>query len=209
MSDPYKVLGVSPNATDEEIKSAYRELARKYHPDHYVNNPLGDLAAEKMKEINEAYDQIQASRKAGHQSGGYNTGYGAGYGGSGRFADVRQMIQRGRLGEAEEILEGTPTDTRDAEWYFLKGSVFYSRGWLDQAYSYFNRAVAMNPGNPEYRAALNQMGSQRATGYSQSAPGGYRTNQNAGGCSSCDMCSGLICADCCCECMGGDLISCC
>ena len=53
MSDPYKVLGVSPNATDEEIKAAYRELARKYHPDNYVNNPLGDLAAEKMKEINE------------------------------------------------------------------------------------------------------------------------------------------------------------
>ena len=77
MSDPYKVLGVSPNATDEEIKAAYRELARKYHPDNYVNNPLGDLAAEKMKEINEAYDQIQASRKAGNQGGygGYYGGY--------------------------------------------------------------------------------------------------------------------------------------
>ena len=210
MSDPYKVLGVSPNATDEEIKAAYRELARKYHPDNYVNNPLGDLAAEKMKEINEAYDQTQASRKAGNQGGygGYNGGYQGAYGNS-RFGDVRQMIQQGRISDAEEILEGTPTDSRDAEWYFLKGSIFYSRGWLDQAYSYFNRAVAMNPGNPEYRAALNQMGSQRATGYSRSTPGGYRTNQNAGGCSSCDMCSGLICADCCCECMGGDLISCC
>ena len=202
MSDPYKVLGVSPNATDEEIKAAYRELARKYHPDNYVNNPLGDLASEKMKEINEAYDQIQASRKAGNQGGygGYNGGYQGAYGNS-RFGDVRQMIQQGRISDAEEILEGTPTDSRDAEWYFLKGSIFYSRGWLDQAYSYFNRAVAMNPGNPEYRAALNQMGSQRATG--------YRTSQNAGGCSACDMCSGLICADCCCECMGGDLISCC
>ena len=210
MSDPYKVLGVSPNATDEEIKAAYRELARKYHPDNYVNNPLGDLAAEKMKEINEAYDQIQASRKAGNQGGygGYNGGYQGAYGNS-RFGDVRQMIQQGRISDAEEILEGTPTDSRDAEWYFLKGSIFYSRGWLDQAYSYFNRAVAMNPGNPEYRAALNQMGSQRATGYSRSTPAGYRTSQNAGGCSACDMCSGLICADCCCECMGGDLISCC
>ena len=84
MSDPYKVLGVSPNATDEEIKAAYRELARKYHPDNYVNNPLGDLAAEKMKEINEAYDQIQASRKAGNQGGygGYNGGYQGAYGNS-------------------------------------------------------------------------------------------------------------------------------
>ena len=87
------------------------------------------LAAEKMKEINEAYDQIQASRKAGNQGGygGYNGGYQGAYGNS-RFGDVRQMIQQGRISDAEEILEGTPTDSRDAEWYFLKGSIFYSRG---------------------------------------------------------------------------------
>ena len=65
MTDPYKVLGVSPNATDDEVKDAYRRLARKYHPDNYVNNPLSDLATEKMKEINEAYDEIQRQRKSG------------------------------------------------------------------------------------------------------------------------------------------------
>ena len=64
MTDPYKVLGVSPNATDDEVKDAYRRLARKYHPDNYVNNPLSDLATEKMKEINEAYDEIQRQRKS-------------------------------------------------------------------------------------------------------------------------------------------------
>ena len=58
MKDPYSVLGVSQNATDEEIKKAYREQARKYHPDNYVDNPLSDLAEEKMQEINEAYDEI-------------------------------------------------------------------------------------------------------------------------------------------------------
>ena len=62
MTDPYKVLGVSPNATDEQVKSAYRELAKKYHPDNYANNPLADLAQEKMQEINQAYDTIMAQR---------------------------------------------------------------------------------------------------------------------------------------------------
>ena len=82
MTDPYKVLGVSPHATDDEVKDAYRRLARKYHPDNYVNNPLSDLATEKMKEINEAYDEIQRQRKGsgsgyGQQSyGGYQQGYG-------------------------------------------------------------------------------------------------------------------------------------
>lgn len=69
MNDPYSVLGVSPDASDEEIKKAYRELARKYHPDNYQNNPLADLAEEKMKAINEAYDAITKQR-AGRGSGG-------------------------------------------------------------------------------------------------------------------------------------------
>ena len=65
LNDPYSVLGVSPNASDEEIKKAYRELARKYHPDNYQNNPLADLAEEKMKEINEAYETITKQRSGG------------------------------------------------------------------------------------------------------------------------------------------------
>ena len=62
MNDPYSVLGITPEATDEEVKQAYRTLARKYHPDNYQNNPLADLAEEKMKEINEAYEAITKMR---------------------------------------------------------------------------------------------------------------------------------------------------
>ena len=220
MRDPYQVLGVSPSATDEQIKNAYRELARKYHPDNYVNNPLADLAQEKMKEINEAYDQIQRQRKQQQQSysgqasanrGYSNAGYSRqSYSGQGRsqFADIRQLLNSNRLSEAEELLEGIPQQRRDAEWYYLRGRVFYVHGWLDQAYSYYTRAVQMNPGNAEYQTALNQLMWQRNTGRPSGGYGDYR-NVQSGGMSGCDMCSGLICADCCCECMGGDLISCC
>lgn len=86
MRDPYQVLGVPSTATDEEVKKAYRDLARKYHPDNYHDNPLADLAQERMKEINEAYEAVQSQRKA-QRSGGYSAsgaGYGTGYAGISR-----------------------------------------------------------------------------------------------------------------------------
>ena len=214
MSDPYKVLGVSPNATDEEVKTAYRDFAKKYHPDNYADSPLADLAGEKMKEINEAYDQIMNQRRQGTRGyentagtgGAYSGGgYSYGYGGGTSFADVRSLIMTGRIADAEQILNGVPQASRDAEWYFLKGTVLYKRGWLEEASNHFSRAAQMDPGNAEYRAAMNQVMNQRQGNY-----GGYNPNmRTVGGCSPCDVCSNLICADCCCECMGGDLIPCC
>lgn len=210
MSDPYKVLGVSPTATDDEIKAAYRELAKKYHPDNYSGSPIADLAGEKMKEINEAYDTVVAQRKQ-QKNGGYagytapNTGYaGQSYGNSysSGFNDVRNLIMLGRIADAEQILNGVPSESRNAEWYFLKGTVLYKRGWLEEAYNNFARACQMDPYNGEYRAAMNQVTNQRNGVY-----GGYNPNVPRTG--SCDVCSSLICADCCCECMGGDLIPCC
>ena len=76
MNDPYSVLGVKPDASDQEIKKAYRELARKYHPDNYVDNPLADLAEEKMKEVNEAYEAIQAATSTATSSSGSPTAAG-------------------------------------------------------------------------------------------------------------------------------------
>ncbi len=201
MRDPYEVLGVSKDATDEEVKNAYRQLARKYHPDNYVDNPLSDLAGEKMKEINEAYDEIINSRKTGSSksSGGSSSS-------SPVYAKIRTLISNNRLDEAQKELDAFSTADRDAEWYFLSGSVLYKRGWYSNAYSAFATAVNKDPSNMEYRRALNMMQRQGSGGYS----GPYRTGGNMGGtCNSCDLCQGLICADCCCECMGGDLISCC
>lgn len=211
MTDPYKVLDVSPSASDEQIKEAYRKLAKKYHPDQYAESPLKDLADEKMKEINEAYDTIIAQRKQnGNGSGSSYGGYQAGYnnvnnGRDSEFKDVRSYISTGRIAEAEQILNGVPLGRRNAEWYFLKGSVLYRRGWVEEARDHFTRACQMDPQNIEYSAALNQVMNQGRGAY-----GGYNPNMSRNdGCNSCDVCSTLICADCCCECMGGDLISCC
>ena len=206
MTDPYKVLGVSPSATDDEVKDAYRRLARKYHPDNYVNNPLADLATEKMKEINEAYDEIQRQRKAGGNRqqgyGGYNQqgysgyqqsygGYQQSYSGSSQFADIRRLINLNRLSDAEELLDGISASARTAEWNYLKGVVNYRKGWRDNAVTYLNNACTMDPSNMEYRQALNQL-TQHQQGYAQ-----------AGGTGMCEVCASLYCANACCQCMGG------
>ncbi len=251
MNDPYKVLGVSPTASDDEIKTAYRNLAKKYHPDNYADSPLSDLASEKMKEVNEAYDEIVKTRRNASRSynantgygnnttGGYgtyggntgydtnstyggNTGYGtgstggyhtysgnAGYGTNQQsystvsaYPDVRNMMQSGRFADAEQILNGVPNTARNAEWYYLKGMVLYRRGWLDEAFSNVQTACQMEPNNGEYRMALNRLQMQRSGTY-----GGYTMNR--GSVDGCDICTSLCVADCCCECMGGDLIPCC
>ena len=203
MKNPYEVLGVSPNATDEEIKKAYRELARKYHPDNYADNPLSDLAKEKMQEINEAYDEIINRRKTG--TSGQNSGANANYGGSSHFADIRSLITQNRLEEAQELLDGVPISSRDAEWYFLNGSVLYRRGWFEGAYTSFSNACRMDPSNAEYRQAFNRM--QRQNMHYGNP---YSTSRNMGGsCCTSDPCTTLCCMDCCCEMMGGDLIPCC
>ncbi len=203
MTDPYKVLGVSPNATDEEIKSAYRDLARKYHPDRYIDNPLADLASEKMKEINEAYDQIQRLRRA-TGSTGQSTQYRQyqQQPGNSQFADIRRLIYSNRITEAEELLDGVPTSRRDGEWYFLKGSIFYSRGWLEEAYKYFMQANTMDPTNAEYQAALNQMAWQRRTGNPGSPYGSGPVIATYDCCDPCNLCAGVMCANCCCDCTG-------
>lgn len=198
MKDPYAVLCVNKNATDDEIKKAYRELARKYHPDNYADNPLSDLAHEKMQEINEAYDAIMDERRGGNKA---KSGYSAG---SGEFAHIRQLVFTGRLEEAQELLDGVPVASRSAEWYFLNGSVLYKRGWFEGAYSSFSTACRMDPNNAEYREAFNRISRQSGRQYSP-----YSSSPNMGGCVSCDPCTTLCVADCCCEMCGGDLIPCC
>ena len=208
MNDPYQVLGVSRTATDEEIKKAYRDLARKYHPDNYHDSPLADLAQEKMKEINAAYEVITKERSGRGRSAGstQQSGYGGyGYGGqsySGSatvLQQVRYAIQLGDLNRAEVLLANY--SDHNAEWNFLKGAVCYRRGWMDEAKRYYQTACQMDPGNAEYRQALDYMENGPRQAYT---PGGTVFGT--------ELCGSNLCLPLCCMwslCGGGVPIICC
>jgi tetratricopeptide (TPR) repeat protein len=187
MGDPYTILGVRRNATADEVKKAYRELAVKYHPDKYVGNSLAELAEAKMKEINEAYDAILKERE-----GGNNYDYGSQQPGRTSKRHIRVLIERSRLDEAETALRLCVPHERDAEWYFLMGSIAYRRGWFDEAQRNWNTAVTMEPNNPEYRQAYYRVRQNPFTDYNR--PG----NMGEQGCSACDCCTAMLCADCLC-----------
>ncbi|MCI6942387.1 MAG: DnaJ domain-containing protein [Christensenellaceae bacterium] len=208
MTNPYKVLGVNEGATSEEIRAAYLSLVKKYHPDKYTDPDMKQLANEKLKEINEAYDQLTKNPGKTASSGYSGAAYGAGgHGGSysgpeaDRFIRARSLINAGNLDGAKTILDSI--QTRNAEWYYLYGIIYLRQGWYDKAREFLGRAYRMEPGNAEYAQAYNTL---RYTGNPYSRP---RQSTSYGNCSACDICSGLMCADCCCECMGGDLIRCC
>ncbi|MBC5630083.1 J domain-containing protein [Clostridium sp. NSJ-6] len=205
--NPYEVLGVKQGASQEEIKAAYRKLVKQYHPDQYGDNPLKDLAQEKLTEVNKAYDMLKngggnsggtySSNYSSNSNSSYNSGYSNNVAG---YAEIRRLIQMRNNIEAERRLNAM--SNRDAEWHFLYGAVQLNKGWFDSALSNIERACQMDPNNFEYRQSLNQL-KMRAGGYANP----YRTAQ--GGVDACTCCNNLICADCCCEMMGGDLIGCC
>lgn len=207
--NPYEVLGLNPGADIQQVKNAYKNLASKYQASDFPQGtPAAEHAKNKMEQINKAYDEI-VMNSSNDNSYSSSSDYNYSYDYSG-FSDIKNLIDNGRFDDAEVLLNGVSPKSRTAEWYYLKGTIMKRRGWLEQAYENFSQAYRMNPNKAEYKYAYENM--------NNSQYGGYRTRRRAeknnnngctGDCGACDICSGLICADCCCECMGGDLISCC
>ncbi|MDW5300673.1 MAG: J domain-containing protein [Sedimentibacter sp.] len=200
MKDPYEVLGLKRGASKDEVKSAYRKLAKKYHPDMNENNPLQDLAEEKFKEIQWAYDEIM-NKTASSSNYSYenNSSYENTSGSS--LNTIRQQIINGRFQDALRSLNSTTV--RNAEWNYLVGVCYVNLGSIGQGVQYVQRAVTMEPSNMEFRSFLSQI-SNMQNSYQRRA-----YNYGGGTANSLDCCTNLICADCLCECLGGDLISCC
>lgn len=210
MKSPYEILGVSPSADDNEIKQAYRNLAKKYHPDRYANSPLAEEASEKMKEINAAYDRILEQRKNFGQSPyRSNQNYHSAYNNAGgydfndtnqdtsaRFAKVRAFINNGEYAAAERMLSEILPTERDAGWFYYMGITKYKQNQLEEAANYFSIAHQAEPDNPIYATMYNNVKNQRS-----GKRGGY-FNQNSWNRNSClDMECDACDADCLALCM--------
>ena len=221
MTDPYSVLGVSRNATEEEIKKAYRKLSRIYHPDANINNPNKKQAEEKFKEIQEAYSEIMHDRENGGSSYGSSSygssfskaGYGNGsyggssYGGSSysgaysqtgdnpRFSAAVNYINSGLYSEAMNILNSMTMDQRSARWYYLHANANFGLGNTVDAINDARRAVEMEPGNIEYQVFLDRM--NNSTSWYGQRGSQYDSASNTGSCCTKMLCFNLACGTCC------------
>lgn len=208
ITDPYQVLGVAPSASDDEIKKAYRDLSRKYHPDTNTNNPLADLAEEKFKQVQEAYQQIVNDRENSGR-GGNNYGYSAdstsqGYAGQEdpKMMAAANFINSRHYREALNVLAEIGNHT--SRWYYFNALAHAGLGNNMESMNYARQAADMEPNNREYTDFINrlQFGGQRY----QNTGAGYGYGGNS--CGTGNLCCDLCIADQLCECMGGDLCAC-
>jgi DnaJ-class molecular chaperone len=223
-NDPFVILGVSESATQSEIFDAYKRLRDKYSDERFLEGEAGANAARKLNELYDAYNEAMdiASRRASVAGGGS------------KYYGVENAIRQKNFAEAQRLLDNI--SSRDGEWHYLQSVVFYNNNWLLESKKQLEIAIEKEPGNEKYRRSLSKLNSaingerpHQESWYNADKAGGQTTqntytegpqnrrrsySQYRGGGQSdtancCNACSACLCADCCCECMGGDLITCC
>ena len=148
MIDPYSILGISRDASDDEVKKAYRKLSRKYHPDANIDNPNKEQAEEKFKQVQQAYEQIMKEREQGTGYGNYG---GYNYGGFG----AANYIQSGHYREAMNVLQSL--QQKNGQWYYLSAMANMGLGNNVNALNDIKEAVRLEPDNAQYRMLQQQM----------------------------------------------------
>ena len=191
MNDPYKVLNCSRNATEEQIKSIYRKLARKYHPDRYQNSPLAKEADEKMKTINAAYSQIMKEKRMSAEPAYAESEYCIDV--DGDYYEIEKMINSEKYDEAEKILSEVLSSDRKGEWYYCSALLSYHRGWLEEAYNYIETACNMDRNNEKYIRLYNTITESRSgTVFAKRGSSGRLCSAD-----NCENCADLC--ECCCD----------
>ena len=180
--NPFEILGIREDAGAEQINAAYREKMAFYSDAPGDNSQMIDR-------LNQAYDSLMYGGASNtHTSSGSSAV---------KYGDVRAKIRENRLEDAEMILDGVPIGARDGEWYFLKGSVFQKRGWLEDAAEAFEKAARLEPGNAEFQAAADNVRAKRQGDYRND----WRQSTQNSGCadSMCKLCTAIACCDCLCS----------
>ncbi|MDL2302232.1 DnaJ domain-containing protein [Lachnospiraceae bacterium OttesenSCG-928-D06] len=215
MNDPYGMLGLRRDASEEEIKKAYKTLSRKYHPDANINNPNKAQAEETFKEIQAAYTQIMKERTEGYQYGGgssYGNAYGGRYGDNpfGGFSQgartgyeedshlraAGSYIRSGYYKEARNALDGMSASERGARWYYYSAITNSGLGNNVAALEHARRASALEPENGDYRNLVRQFESGGSWYTQRQATYGYPTMRGGNLCFRL-MIANLICNICC------------
>jgi len=203
--NPFVVLGVEKDATQAEVREAYERLRDEYRMQIHVEGEEGKKAAKKLSELEDAYREAMEILSEGSSVQGV-------------YPHVAELLKRKDFDQAQAALD--KVSERDAEWHYYQSAVYHGKGWNYEAKAQLEMAINMDPDNQKYKDTLERMKKHEAGTFGGNAGGStaggpqrsydtYENMQGRRGASAGDCCASLICADCCCECMGGDLIRCC
>lgn len=216
--NPFVILGINEaDANQNDVEQAYSELRKKYQNEMFLDGEAGAEAGRKLDELEQAYKDAKDLLEERNSS----TGFGSIY------SEVEKLIKNGNLTDAQSKLD--LMSVRDGEWHYLQSVIFYKKGWHLESKKQLELAILEDKDNEKYKSALSRLedviagrapksdndgrnnytdaGNERPTGNANPYRSYDRRNNSVD--TACDICNGLICADCCCECMGGDLIRCC